>query len=67
MYIELLEHITPFHYDLSMQIGGTPLHSASESGHTDVVELLINHDAHIDVPPEVGVMIAHYSHVYSIM
>ena len=41
----------------SIQIGGTPLHYASESGHTDVVELLIDHDAHVDVQAKVGVRI----------
>ena len=38
-----------------LQIGFTPLHYASQNGHTDVVELLIDHDAHIDVPTKVGV------------
>ena len=38
-----------------MQIGYTPLHCASYNGHTDVVELLIGNDAHIDVPAKVGV------------
>ena len=41
----------------SIQRGGTPLHYASESGHTDVVELLIDHDAHVDVPAKVGVQV----------
>ena len=38
-----------------IQIGYTPLHYASLNGHTDVVELLIDHDAHVDVPTKVGV------------
>ena len=46
---------------LFIQIGFTSLHFTSQKGHTDVVELLIDHDAHIDVPTTVGVGVhVHY-------
>ena len=44
-------------YPFSIQIGFTPLHYASWNGHTDIVKLLIDHGAHIDVPTKVGVNI----------
>ena len=36
------------------QIGYTPLHYASRNGHTDVVEMLIENGAQIDVPAKVS-------------
>ena len=65
MINELLKYITPFHCQCLIQIGGTPLHYASESGNTDVVELLIDHDAHIDVPTMVHRSTSYYSSLYS--
>ena len=39
-----------------IQVGFTPLHYASQNGHTDIVELLIDHGAVIDVPTKVQVI-----------
>ena len=36
-----------------MKVGVTSLHYASQNGHLDVVELLIERDAQIDVPAKV--------------
>ena len=40
-------------YSNHNQIGFTPLHWASQNGHLDVVELLIEKDAQVDVPTKV--------------
>ena len=37
-----------------MQNGATPLHIASQEGHSDVVNLLISHGANVDKPREVN-------------
>ena len=44
----------------SLQIGYTPLHYASRNGHTDVVELLIEHGAQVDVPAGVSRSVCRY-------
>ena len=54
-------------HTLSIQIGLSPLHYASLCGHTDVVKLLIEYDAQIDVSAEVQVLVSlscNMSHVH---
>ena len=48
-----------FLFHRNTQAGFTPLHYASQNGHTDIVELLIDHGAHIDVPTKVQVTAHH--------
>ena len=43
------------------QIGFTPLHWASQNGHLDVVKLLIERNAQIDVPAKVDEWVSQLS------
>ena len=42
----------------SLQNGTTPLIAASQNGHKDIVEVLLNHGAEVDLPNKVGVCIS---------
>ena len=42
----------------SLQDGYTPLIIASQEGHTDVVEVLLNHGAEVDLPQKVSVCVS---------
>ena len=37
----------------SLQDGRSPLHVAAEEGHADVVNMLITHDANVDIKDKV--------------
>ena len=39
----------------SLQNGNTPLMTASQEGHKDIVEVLLNHGAEVDLPNKVSV------------
>ena len=39
----------------SLQDGNTPLILASQKGHKDIVEVLLNHGAEVDLPNKVSV------------
>ena len=45
-----------------LQDGWTPLFDASKQNHTDVMELLINHGAKLDIKNKVTLYIPHTSH-----
>ena len=41
----------------SLQDGDTPLIAASHEGHKDIVEVLLNHGAEVDLPVKVIVLV----------
>ena len=41
----------------SLQNGNTPLIAASQEGHKDIVEVLLNHGAEVDHPRKVSVFV----------
>ena len=42
----------------SLQNGATPLIAASQNGHKDIVEVLLNHGAEVDLPNKVSVCVS---------
>ena len=42
----------------SLQNGNTPLIGASLKGHKDIVEVLLNHGAKVDLPNQVSVCVS---------
>ena len=42
----------------SLQDGDTPLILASHNGHKDIVEVLLNHGAEVDLPNNVSVCVS---------
>ena len=42
----------------SLQYGDTPLIAASQEGHKDIVEVLLNHGAEVDLPNMVSVCVS---------
>ena len=44
----------------SLQDGATPLILASHNGHKDIVEVLLNHGAEVDLPNKVSVRISYH-------
>ena len=42
----------------SLQDGATPLILASQEGHKDIVEVLLNHGAEVDLPNKVSVCVS---------
>ena len=42
----------------SLQNGNTPLIAASQKGHKDIVEVLLNHGAEVDLPDKVSVFVS---------
>ena len=42
----------------SLQNGTTPLSLASQKGHKDIVEVLLNHGAEVDLPDKVSVCVS---------
>ena len=42
----------------SLQNGTTPLILASHEGHKDIVEVLLNHGAEVDLPDKVSVCVS---------
>ena len=42
----------------SLQDGNTPLIVASQEGHKDIVEVLLNHGAEVDLPDKVSVCVS---------
>jgi ankyrin repeat protein len=50
--------------DTANKYGNTPLHYASEDGHTDVVKLLLEHNANIDTANKCGKQAIHYASKY---
>ena len=42
----------------SLQNGNTPLIAASQKGHKDIVEVLLNHGAEVDLPDKVSVCVS---------
>ena len=42
----------------SLQDGVTPLIAASQKGHKDIVEVLLNHGAEVDLPNMVSVCVS---------
>ena len=42
----------------SLQNGDTPLGFASQKGHKDIVEVLLNHGAEVDPPNKVSVFVS---------
>ena len=44
----------------SLQDGYTPLIAASQEGHKDIVEVLLNHGAKVDLPNKVSVCVSYY-------
>ena len=42
----------------SLQDGVTPLILASQKGHKDIVEVLLNHGAEVDLPDKVSVCVS---------
>ena len=42
----------------SLQNGDTPLIAASQNGHKDIVEVLLNHGAEVDLPDKVSVCVS---------
>ena len=45
---------------LSLQNGNTPLIAASQKGHKDIVEVLLNHGAEVDLPNKVSVCVSYH-------
>ena len=41
----------------SLQTGTTPLIAANQEGHKDIVEVLLNHGAEVDLPRKVSVFV----------
>ena len=52
MYTLFLHH--------SLQDGTTPLIAASWKGHKDIVEVLLNHEAEVDLPNKVSVCVNYH-------
>ena len=51
----------------SLQTGNTPLILASREGHKDIVEVLLNHGAEVDLPDKVSVFIKYtYLNFYAV-
>ena len=44
----------------SLQDGVTPLNVASQEGHKDIVEVLLNHGAEVDLPDKVSVCVSYH-------
>ena len=44
----------------SLQNGATPLILASQEGHKDIVEVLLNHGAEVDLPDKVSVCVSYH-------
>ena len=44
----------------SLQNGDTPLILASLKGHKDIVEVLLNHEAEVDLPNKVSVCVSYH-------
>ena len=47
----------------SLQNGVTPLILASHEGHKDIVEVLLNHGADVDLPSKVSVFVSYHYQV----
>ena len=43
-----------------LQDGTTPLFLASQEGHKDIVEVLLNHGAEVDLPNKVSVCVSYH-------
>ena len=43
----------------SLQDGDTPLSLSSQGGHKDIVEVLLNHGAEVDLPDKVSVCVSY--------
>ena len=51
----------------ALQDGNTPLIAASLKGHKDIVEVLFNHGAEVDLPDKVSVFIRYsYLHFHAV-
>ena len=44
----------------SLQNGFTPLIAASQEGHKDIVEVLLEHGAEVDLPDKVSVCVSYH-------
>ena len=49
-YVYIVLHHSP-------QDGNTPLIVASQKGHKDIVEVLLNHEAEVDLPDKVSICV----------
>ena len=53
----IISEYSIFYYLLYLQYNMTPLHLASFNGHSEVVQLLLSHNAYVNVKDEVSTLL----------